>query len=285
MKNSLKALMSLSLILVLLLTCLPAMAEEAELEPAVISGGVTMEGAVAIHPNLLGYPMSVVIENQPIWLSFTAQTSGRHSFHYEMAVKKDAAFFGGSWQSNHLIVNAYDADGKPLSGCTDIHVHNVTILINIDLEAGETIYINLARNVTTMHTPVSMSICNDAHHLPAEESHLTVPVGCCLDGQRAYLCQLCSQTCYPTVIPAYGHTLGDWGYYPEATCATPGAFGQLCTDCGEVVNAVELPALGHVHSDPVVVLEPTDRQPGLMVVSCTECGETISTTVIPAVTE
>ncbi len=278
-----KRLLSLMLLATMVLMSLSAWAEEEDevLESAVISGGTSMERATIISPSLLGYQMNVIVESQNTWFAFTNEAPNTYYIHLHMNSHLELE----NYKWNYLEVSIHDSKGKVYSTYENIVVKNDNILLPVDLPENSMFYVCLNRTVPTELTPISMSICDATHHLPSVESYLTLPVTCCQDGQRSYICQLCNQTCYATVIPATGHTLSDWGYYAEATCITAGLFGQLCETCGEVVNGIEIPALGHVPGEPTVVLEPNERQPGLMVVVCTECAATMETTVLPILTE
>lgn len=257
MKRTLLSIVALVLILILALACLPAIAEEAEeTAPQSVTylGTTSRERSPEIDSTLLCYPISLI------------GTGYNHSYFHFIAPESGEYFFPTSSG-----LNFWDADGNRIKP-----EKNAGVYI-LDLLAGDVIYLDVGSRTIT--------ICNDSHHVRGEESYLTYPVSCTTDGEQAYICQLCGTMYGYEAIPATGHTLGDWGYYPAPTCTTPGAFGQLCTDCGCVLNGIDLPATGHVHSEPVVVLEPTGNLPGLVVVTCTECDEAISITVIPAVTE
>ena len=59
------------------------------------------------------------------------------------------------------------------------------------------------------------------------------------------------------VIPATGHTFGEWTVTTEPGCTEPGEKTRSCTECGETETA-EVPATGHTYEDG----------------TCTGCGET-----------
>lgn len=74
------------------------------------------------------------------------------------------------------------------------------------------------------------------------------------------------------VIPATGHTAGEWENTKEATCTEKGEQIQKCTVCGDVVATKEIPMTEHAYGEWAVVKEATVSEAGERQRVCADCG-------------
>ena len=73
---------------------------------------------------------------------------------------------------------------------------------------------------------------------------------CTEDGYTTYTCERCGDS-YTDVIPATGHTMGEWvEYLPECMCETDGERRRDCENCDYYETEV-IPARGHIWLDGI----------------------------------
>ena len=90
------------------------------------------------------------------------------------------------------------------------------------------------------------------------------------------------------VVPATGHTDGQWVTDSNPTCTTAGSKHQVCATCGETIATDTIDALGHTSSTPVeenrVEADCVNTGSYDTVVYCSTCNEELErvTTTIPA---
>ena len=53
------------------------------------------------------------------------------------------------------------------------------------------------------------------------------------DGYEEVVCTVCKEVTETVVLPALGHTSGEWVIDSEATCEADGHRHKVCTVCGE----------------------------------------------------
>ena len=148
-------------------------------------------------------------------------------------------------------------------------------------------------------------------------SHREEPT-CTKDGYVVEICSRCGDEINRVVLPAKGHSYGDWIVDKEPTCTERGTRHKVCSDCGDVVTETldalghdlvhhdgkpatctesgydaydtcsrcgystyhEIPAKGHSYGDWIVDKEPTTSSEGSKSRTCSICGDT-ETVVIP----
>ena len=80
---------------------------------------------------------------------------------------------------------------------------------------------------------------------------------CTTEGSKSHHCSRCSEKSDVTVIPASGHTYGEFVIVTEPTCTEKGLKQKTCSICGDIVKE-EIDALGHDFSTEWTVdTEPT----------------------------
>ena len=105
---------------------------------------------------------------------------------------------------------------------------------------------------------------------------------CTEEGSESLHCSVCGVSDENTVrvIPATGHTYGDWTVTKEATCTEAGSKEKVCVSCGDKVTE-EIPATGHSYGEWTVTKEATCTEVGSKEKVCANCGDKI-TEEIPA---
>ena len=110
----------------------------------------------------------------------------------------------------------------------------------------------------------------------AWESEYTVDkeATCTEAGSKSIHCAKCDATQYNEVIPAKGHSAGEWEIETPATETESGKEVRKCTVCGKVVDSREIPAtVGHTHAFSYAITTPaTCVEDGVITLSCS-CGE------------
>ena len=75
------------------------------------------------------------------------------------------------------------------------------------------------------------------------------------------------------MIPATGHTFGEWTVTTPATCETEGQETRTCADCNETETRV-IKALGHEFVDYTYNNDATCEKDGTETAKCTRCDKT-----------
>ncbi len=146
-------------------------------------------------------------------------------------------------------------------GATEEQWNNVTIGERNEPLLNATIHYNYhphnyESEVTTAPTctidgvkTYTCTICGDSYteRIPATghtSKIVTVPATCTVAGMEYSVCEICGETLgTPTIIPATGHTTGEWEVVLEPTYETEGKKVKKCTVCGEVVEEEIVPML------------------------------------------
>ena len=97
---------------------------------------------------------------------------------------------------------------------------------------------------------------------------------CIKDGLKTRHCQNdgCNEV-ESEVIPATGHTFGEWTVTTPATCETEGQETRTCADCNETETRV-IKALGHEFVDYTYNNDATCEKDGTETAKCTRCDKT-----------
>ena len=74
------------------------------------------------------------------------------------------------------------------------------------------------------------------------------------------------------VLPALGHTWGEWETAEKSTCTKEGRERRVCTVCNNSESQA-LPLADHTYGDPTIDVKPTCTEKGSQSVYCTECKE------------
>ena len=82
----------------------------------------------------------------------------------------------------------------------------------------------------------------DGVHEHVYSSSITTESTCTETGIKTFICR-CDDT-YTEVIPALGHTWGDWVVAKEPTTIDDGLKVRMCKVCTEAVECLEIPAVG-----------------------------------------
>ena len=96
---------------------------------------------------------------------------------------------------------------------------------------------------------------------------------CVEDGEIKKVCKLCNTLLETEIIPATGHTAGEFEITVVADCKAAGEKQQKCVDCGEVVNTEQIALAQHIMSDWQTVTDSTMFSGGQQMRECTVCGQ------------
>jgi hypothetical protein len=96
----------------------------------------------------------------------------------------------------------------------------------------------------------------------------TVEATCTADGQIFRVCAQCGDSYIHTVLPAAGHTVGDWVIDNHPDVGEPGRQHKECELCSVVLEAETF------WGEPEETEEPGETNPPRVTVSADESGET-----------
>lgn len=103
---------------------------------------------------------------------------------------------------------------------------------------------------------------------------------CTEPGKEVQKCKDCNAVISERIVPAKGHSFGDWKTVTEATCISEGTQIRTCY-CGETESRV-IPKTEHKAGDWTVTLSPTCNSAGEKVQKCSVCDKILATQSIPA---
>ena len=88
------------------------------------------------------------------------------------------------------------------------------------------------------------------------------------------VCENCGELIFKgSVVPATGHSFGEWTVTTEPTCTEKGTETRTCSNCN-VVETREIDATGHSFGEWVVTTEPTCTEKGIETRTCSVCEAT-----------
>ena len=88
-------------------------------------------------------------------------------------------------------------------------------------------------------------------------------------------CSVCGEILHAQeVIPAIGHSYGDWIVTKAATCTEEGQREKVCSECGDKVSET-IHAKGHSYGEWLVTKEATYEEEGQREKVCSICGDKI----------
>ena len=99
---------------------------------------------------------------------------------------------------------------------------------------------------------------------------------CTKEGLKHKTCSVCGDTVTET-IAALGHDYHS--HREEPTCTKDGYVVDICSRCGDEINRAVLPATGHSYGEWIVDKEPTCTESGTRHKVCSECGDVIAETL------
>ena len=95
---------------------------------------------------------------------------------------------------------------------------------------------------------------------------------CTKDGTVIDACSRCGDKKIVEVLPAKGHSYGDWIIDKAPTCAEDGLEKRTCSVCGYSENRTLQKTGVHTYGEWVVDKEPTTDSEGVRSRTCTACG-------------
>ena len=104
---------------------------------------------------------------------------------------------------------------------------------------------------------------------------------CTTDGSQSIHCKKCDARINSQVIPAYGHTFGEWTIITSPDCDDEGTMQRTCSEC-HYVESENINATGHDWEDDFTIDLPAScTTDGSMSIHCSICGAKKDSTVIP----
>ncbi len=123
---------------------------------------------------------------------------------------------------------------------------------------------------------------NASGHTWEDKPTVDVPATCTTEGSQSIHCTKCDATQESEVIPALGHSWGEWETLNAPDCDDTGTQQRKCTVCG-VTETNGLEAAGHKWEDFYTIdVEPTCTTDGSKSYHCEICDIRGAAEVIPA---
>ena len=125
-----------------------------------------------------------------------------------------------------------------------------------------------------------LQVCGNGH---TEEIDEAVAPDCENTGlTEGKHCSVCNKVLVEQeIVPAIGHTEGEWFIVTDATCTEVGEKEQRCSVCQELLNTESIPSTGHQYGDWVVTKEPTTTGSGEKSCECSVCHDVKTETIEP----
>ena len=202
----------------------------------------------------------------------TIETISPYAFHYcdklnNVIIKSGVKIIG-----NNAFYNCYNLVSVTVPNTVttigENAFYNCNSIENIYYDGTQQEWIQLAIYTGNDSIVNSFVLCEHVHYYTLSE---TVQPSCDQVGARFYTCS-CGDS-YSDVIPAPGHTNGEWTVQYAPECEWEGRETIRCTVCGEVIESREIPATGHTWGEWIVKTEPTETSTGLARRTCSVCSD------------
>ena len=125
--------------------------------------------------------------------------------------------------------------------------------------------------ILSIATLLSLIGCHD-HNYP-DSWTIEKEATCTEEGTQIQQCE-CGEV-KTEVLPAKGHTAGEWVTDVDATCIAHGSKHQICSTCGETL-ATESITSGNHHYEKQVTSAATCERDGSQTLTCSLCKDTYS---------
>ncbi|MGM9551004.1 MAG: leucine-rich repeat protein, partial [Clostridia bacterium] len=172
--------------------------------------------------------------------------------------------------------------GDVLSG-----IFEITFGEGIDTEDGIkymlTDMFTITGNGSTTEIPTEIKLVDSITKHNWDSGTVTVEATCTTDGEKVYTCtdEGCAET-RTEVIPAKGHSMGEWTVREDATCTDDGESFRKCSVCGYEETEI-IPATGHDFEDDWTIDKAaTCTEAGTESRHCTRCDAATDIREIPA---
>lgn len=128
----------------------------------------------------------------------------------------------------------------------------------------------------TVTTPINFSCTHSAlvENIVLKPTHSQ-------DGKKETICTICGEVLATEVVPALGHSFGEWIVTIPETCTEKGIETRTCS-CREKETR-NIAALGHDEGKWIITLKPTCTQKGLQELHCTRCDMVLDTAEIDVI--
>ena len=147
-------------------------------------------------------------------------------------------------------------------------------------------YMKIKFDATCTAKGKDLSICKDCGNIvdidvPAlghDAEVIKTDATCTASGKEQKVCKRCEVVLNVDIIPAKGHTEGEYKTEKEPTCEESGTSVKRCTSCNEVLDEKEINPLGHTEGDFVIEKNATCSEAGLKVKHCSVCSKRLDST-------
>ena len=147
-------------------------------------------------------------------------------------------------------------------------------------------YMKIKFDATCTAKGKDLSICKDCGSIvdidvPAlghDAEVIKTDATCTASGKEQKVCKRCEVVLNVDIIPAKGHTEGEYKTEKEPTCEESGTSVKRCTSCNEVLDEKEINSLGHTAGEFVIEKDSTCSKTGLKVKYCTVCDKRLNNT-------
>lgn len=156
---------------------------------------------------------------------------------------------------------------------------NIWLFVKGLKDGMATITVSLSRDVKA---DFLVTVGTGGEHVHTYDTQFTIDMeaGCETVGSKSRHCTGCGAKTDITVIPAKGHSYGEWMTIKAESCTEAGMKERGCTLCG-VTETEQIPASGHDWDEGVVTEEAKADSDGIRIYTCKNCHET-KNEIIPA---
>lgn len=148
---------------------------------------------------------------------------------------------------------------------------NIWLFVKGLKDGMATITVSLSRDVKA---DFLVTVGTGGEHVHTYDTQFTIDMeaGCETVGSKSRHCTGCGAKTDITVIPAKGHSYGEWMTIKAESCTEAGIKERVCAECGERETEI-LGAAGHKWDKGVLSTEQTCGGAGVKTYTCTVCGE------------
>lgn len=147
-------------------------------------------------------------------------------------------------------------------------------------------YMKIQFDATCTAKGKDLSICKDCGNIvdidvPAlghDAEVIKTDATCTASGKEQKVCKRCEVVLNVDIIPAKGHTEGEYKTEKEPTCEESGTSVKRCTACNKELDTRVINPLGHTEGDFVIEKNATCSEAGLKVKHCTICDKRLNNT-------
>lgn len=140
---------------------------------------------------------------------------------------------------NRNLIKEFSSTNDTNTILTKYSVHKGTYFVRInkgyDLDCTDYgIVVNYVSALSNGYIPDFTNVIEGDEHNYSDQWSVDVPASCEANGSMSHHCLACTSKKDVTVIPATGHSFGEWSETKKATYFETGIFTRTCTKCGKI---------------------------------------------------